>query len=123
MDLDRDNTASTTRTGDAFATNDGMNTTGMNNLSSREDRVYDRDSGGSNFLAFLIGGLVIAVGLLAFLFYDGGNRDVNTTSSTTTQTERPAGTTGSTGTTAAPPAGAGSTTAPATPARPATPAQ
>lgn len=90
------------------------------NVYDRETRVYDRDKRGSNTLAYLIGGLVLALGLLAFLFYDGGNRDVNTTSSTTTQTERPAG---STGTTAAPSTGAGSTPAPATPARPATPAQ
>lgn len=98
------------------------------NVYDRETRVYDRDKRGSNTLAYLIGGLVLALGLLAFLFYDGGNRDVNTTSSTTTQTERPAGSTGttaapSTGTTAAPSTGAGSTPAPATPARPATPAQ
>lgn len=53
----------------------------------------DRESGGSNFLAFLIGGLVIAIGLLAFLFYDGGSttgRDVNTTGSTTPRLEAPA---------------------------------
>ena len=58
----------------------------------REPQVYDRDTGGSNFLAFLIGGLVIAIGLLAFLFYDGGstNRDVSTTSSTTPRIETPA---------------------------------
>jgi hypothetical protein len=57
----------------------------------RETRVYDRDTGGSNFLAFLIGGLVIAIGLLAFLFYDGGNtsRDVSTTGSTTPRIEAP----------------------------------
>jgi len=90
MDLDRDNTASPTRTGDAFGTNNAMNTAGMNNLSDRDEPVYDRDTGGSNFLAFLIGGLVIAVGLLAFLFYDGGNsRDVSTTGSTTPRIERP----------------------------------
>ena len=53
----------------------------------------DRDAGGSNFLAFLVGGLVIAIGLLAFLFYDGGSttgRDVNTTGSTTPRLEAPA---------------------------------
>src|SRR3954470_22398062 len=91
MDLDRDNTISTTRANDAFGTDNGMNTAGMSNLSDRDEPVYDRDTGGSNFLAFLIGGLVIAVGLLAFLFYDGGNgRDVSTTGSTTPRIERPA---------------------------------
>jgi hypothetical protein len=70
---------------------DDLGTTRMDNTSDRETRVYDRDTGGSNFLAFLIGGLVIAVGLLAFLFYDGGNtRDVTTTSSTIPRVEAPA---------------------------------
>jgi hypothetical protein len=88
------------------------------NVYDRETRVYDRDSRGSNTLAYLIGGLVLALGLLAFLFYDGGGSDVNTTSSTGTQTERPAGSTspGATGST-------GSSTAPTAPARPATPQQ
>ena len=72
------------------------------NVYDRETRVYDRDSRGSNTLAYLIGGLVLALGLLAFLFYDGGTGDVNTTSSTGTQTERPAGATS--------PGAAGSTT-------------
>jgi hypothetical protein len=108
MDLDRDNTMSTTPANEAFGTNNGMSTAGMNNLSDRDDRIYDREGGGSNFLAFLIGGLVIAVGLLAFLFYDGGNsRDVSTTGSTTPRIERPA---------------SPSTMAPAAPTRPA-PAQ
>ena len=68
---------------------------------------YNRDAGGSNFLAFLIGGLVIAIGLLAFLFYDGGStsgRDVNTTGSTTPRLEAPA-----------------TPTTPTTPSRPANP--
>ena len=59
----------------------------------QDSRPYERESGGSNFLAFLIGGLVIAIGLLAFLFYDGGSttgRDVNTTGSTTPRLEAPA---------------------------------
>jgi hypothetical protein len=76
MDMDRGNNLGTTRPETVY---------------DREVRVTDRDTGGSNFLAFLIGGLVIAVGLLAFLFYDGGNtRDVTTTSSTTPRIERPA---------------------------------
>jgi hypothetical protein len=84
------------------------------NVYNRETNVYEREGRGSNTLAYLIGGLVIALGLLAFLFYDGGDRDVSTTGSTGTQTEssRP----GSTGTGST---GAGSTTAPARPASPA----
>ena len=72
------------------------------NVYDRETRVYDSDTRGSNTLAYLIGGLVLALGLLAFLFYDRGGNDVNTTASTGTQTERPA--------------------APTTPANPAAPA-
>jgi hypothetical protein len=75
MDMDRDNNLSMART---------------NTVHDRDTWVYERDTGGSNFLAFLIGGLVIAVGLLAFLFYDGGNtRDVTTTGSLTPRIERP----------------------------------
>lgn len=46
--------------------------------------VFQSDTGRSNFVAFLIGGLVIGVGLIAFLFYDDANisgRDVTTTGS------------------------------------------
>lgn len=94
MDMDRDNNLGRTR-GDT--------------VYDRETRVYDRDTGGSNFLAFLIGGLVIAVGLLAFLFYDGGTtRDVTTTGSTMPRIERPA-------------APARDSIAPAAPSRPAAP--
>jgi hypothetical protein len=93
MDMDRDKDFDTTRT---------------NTMYDRETRIYDRDTGGSNFLAFLIGGLVIAVGLLAFLFYDGGNtRDVTTTGSVTPRIERPAPNLGG--------------AAPSTPTRPAAP--
>jgi hypothetical protein len=75
MDMDRDNSLETNRTRSVL---DG------------DTRVYERDAGASNFMAFLIGGLVIAVGLLAFLFYDGGNtRDVTTTGSVP-RIERPA---------------------------------
>ena len=81
------------------------------NVYDRETRVYDPDTRGSNTLAYLIGGLVIALGLLAFLFYDGGSRDVSTTGSTATQTERPAGATNP----------SGMTPAPAPPSAPATP--
>ena len=84
------------------------------NVYDRETRVYDRDTRGSNTLAYLIGGLVLALGLLAFLFYDGSGRDVSTTASTGTQTERPMGSTGST----TAPARPTSPSAPGAPARP-----
>jgi hypothetical protein len=87
MDMDRDN----------------LTTNRTETVYDRDTTVYDRDRGGSNFLAFLIGGLVIAVGLLAFLFYDGGTTEPATTGSTTTM-ERP-------------------TTAPTTPSTPTSPAR
>ena len=91
MDLDRDKQLGASHADPAFDGATAVNTTGMNPLSNQDSRVYDRDTGGSNFLAFLIGGLVIAVGLLAFLFYDGGNtRDVTTTGSLTPRVEHPA---------------------------------
>lgn len=73
-------------------------------LQDRETRVYDRDMPRkSNTLAYLIGGLVLALGLLAFLFYDGNRTgDVSTTGSTSTQTERPAAPMGTTPATPAP---------------------
>jgi hypothetical protein len=89
---------------------DTMNTTGTNTSYDRDSTAYDSDRGGSNFWAFLIGGLVIAIGLMAFLFYDGGSttgRDVNTTSSTTPRLEAPAT--------------PSSPSAPAAPSRPANP--
>ena len=88
---------------------DTMNTTGTT-AYDRDSTTYDTDRGGSNFWAFLVGGLVIAIGLLAFLFYDGGSttgRDVNTTSSTTPRLEAPAT--------------PSSPSAPAAPSRPANP--
>ena len=84
------------------------------NVYDRETRVYDRDTHrGSNTLAYLIGGLVLALGLLAFLFYDGGSNEPSTTGSTSTQSERPA----------SPSTPAPAPATPATPARPAAPAQ
>jgi hypothetical protein len=83
------------------------------NVYNRETNVYDNSSRGSNTLAYVIGGLVIALGLLAFLFYDGGS-EPTTTGSTGTQTESSAPRTGSGAT-------GGSSTAPATPAAPMTP--
>jgi len=92
---------------------DDLNTTGVTSTYDR-DTVSDR--GGSNFWAFLVGGLVIAIGLLAFLFYDGSSttgRDVSTTGSTTPRVESPARPT-------TPPA---TPSTPAAPAAPATPAR
>jgi hypothetical protein len=92
---------------------DALNTTGVTSTYDR-DTVSDR--GGSNFWAFLVGGLVIAIGLLAFLFYDGGSttsRDVSTTGSTTPRVESPARPT----TPPATPSTPASPSAPATPAR------
>jgi hypothetical protein len=88
MAIDRD--PNLTSHGSSMHDRDTMGTTSTNTVYDRDTRVHDRDSGGSNFLAFLIGGLVIAVGLLAFLFYDGGSRDVSTTGSTTPRIESPA---------------------------------
>ncbi|QFU16247.1 hypothetical protein [Microvirga thermotolerans] len=91
------------------------------NLYNRENEVYDREARGSNTLAYLIGGLVIALGLLAFLFYDGGNRDVSTTGSTTapqTQTAPSSPNSPNAG-----PTGSGSTTAPAAPSTGSAPKQ
>jgi len=85
------------------------------NVYNRETNVYDNTGRGSNTLAYVIGGLVIALGLLAFLFYDGGSNEPSTTGSTAGQTQSSSPSTGSTGSGAA----GGSTTAPATPTTPA----
>ena len=49
---------------------------------------YDEDAGRSNFAAFLLGGIVIAGGLLAFLYYDTANlsRDDGLTTGSITRT-------------------------------------
>ncbi|NIX77203.1 hypothetical protein [Microvirga terricola] len=57
------------------------------NLYNRDADLYETETRGSNTLAYLIAGLVVALGLLAFLFYSGGNREPTTTGSTPTQTE------------------------------------
>ncbi len=57
------------------------------NVYNRETNVYDNTGRGSNTLAYVIGGLVVALGLLAFLFYDGGSNEPSTTGSTGTPTE------------------------------------
>jgi hypothetical protein len=94
MELDRDKNLDTTRTDGLVGTERmdrevGMNTGGTTGPTQTTSH-YDRDSGRSNFLAYLIGGLVIAVGLMAFLFYDGGNQDVSTTGSTRPSVQTPA---------------------------------
>ena len=104
MNADRDNT--------------NLNRTDTTTTSTHTGNARVYDAAGStdgtrrsNYLPYLIGGLVIALGLLGFLFYDGGSvGDVNTTSSTTT-------------TQGAPATGTGTTTAPATPTTPPRPAQ
>src|SRR3954466_11654913 len=114
MDMDRHADLGLTRPNSMADRGPPLASTPMNSANARDTVVYDRDTGGSNFLAFLIGGLVIAVGLLAFLFYDGGNsRDVTTTRSTTPRIERPASP--ATPVTPAKPAPAPAPSAPATP--------
>ena len=90
---------------------------GQDTTTTGNTKVYDTGVAvgrrtGSNYLPYLIGGLVVALGLLAFLFYDGGNtsRDVSTTGSTTQSAP-------ATGTVTAPTPPAATT--PATPTTPA----
>ena len=113
MAMDRNDDLGMTRPNMMADRDPTLDSTRMNSAYDRDTVVYDRDdTGGSNFLAFLIGGLVIAVGLLAFLFYDGGDsRDVTTTGSTTPRIERPASP-------ATPMAPAPSAPAPSAPANP-----
>jgi hypothetical protein len=85
------------------------------NVYNRETNISTTDGRGSNTLAYVIGGLVIALGLLAFLFYDGGSNEPSTTGSTAGQTQSSSPSTGTTGSGAA----GGSTTAPAAPTTPA----
>ena len=93
------------------------------NVFNRETNIYEREGRGSNTLAYLIGGLVVALGLLAFLFYDGGSRDVNTTGSTAPQTETaPASPTPNSSPPSTPMSPAPASPAPAAPASPTTPA-
>ncbi|MGO4526600.1 LPXTG cell wall anchor domain-containing protein [Microvirga sp. 2MCAF35] len=87
------------------------------NVYNRETNVYDNTGRGSNTLAYVIGGLVVALGLLAFLFYDGGSNEPSTTGSTGTQTQSSSPSTGSTA-----PVTPTTPSAPAAPASPASPA-
>lgn len=60
----------------------------------------DSDTGRSNFVAFLLGGVVIAGGLLAFLYYDSDNmstRDITTGSIVSLERSAPAPETGLSG--------------------------
>ncbi len=99
--------------GSTMYDHDDLNTAGTTNMAYDRETLDTGRRGGSSFWPFLLGGLVIALGLLGFLFYDGGgtSRDVSTTGSTTTQS---APATGSV-TTPTPPAA----TAPAAPTTPA----
>jgi len=90
------------------------------NVYNRETNVYDNAGRGSNTLAYVIGGLVVALGLLAFLFYDGGSNEPSTTGSTGTQTESSSPSTRSTA--PATPAAPAAPAAPATPSSPSAPA-
>lgn len=89
------------------------------NVYDRETNIYESEGRSSNTLAYLIGGLVVALGLLAFLFYDGGSRDVSTTGSTAPQTQTSPAMPSAPATPASP---APMAPAPAAPAAPATPA-
>src|SRR3954451_25456950 len=73
MAMDRNDDLGMTRPNSMADRDPTLDSTRLNSAYDRDAVVYDRDTGGSNFLAFLIGGLVIAVGPLAFLFYEGGN--------------------------------------------------
>ncbi len=71
---------------------------------SASDRILDDydDTGSerSNFVAFLLGGVVIAGGLLAFLYYDSDNmstRDITTGSIVSLERSAPAPETGLSG--------------------------
>lgn len=58
--------------------------TGSTSADEGHDSLYENNTGRSNFVAFLLGGVVISGGLLAFLYYDSDNlasRDLMTTGS------------------------------------------
>ncbi len=100
--------------GSTMYDHDDLNTAGTTNMAYDRETLDTGRRGGSSFWPFLLGGLVIALGLMAFLFYDGGStRDVTTTGSTTPRVETPA----------TPSAPRPTQTAPASPGAPATPAR
>src|SRR3954471_7089249 len=91
MAMDRNDDLGMTRPNSMAERDPTLDSTHLNSAYDRDTVVYDRDTGGAKFLVFLVCGLGIAVGLIAFLYYDGGNsRDVTTTGSTTPRIERPA---------------------------------
>lgn len=64
------------------------------------DGYEEADTGRSNFVAFLLGGVVIAGGLLAFLYYDSdtmSTRDITTGSIVPLERSAPAPETGLSG--------------------------
>ena len=54
-------------------------------ISEQDINTLDHDAGHSNYIAFVLGGLMISVGLLAFVLFDSSapnmGRDVMTTGS------------------------------------------
>ncbi|KAA2235308.1 hypothetical protein [Salinarimonas soli] len=76
---------------------------------------YDRPAHRSNAMAYIIGGLIIALGLLAFLVYGGTDNGPGATGSTTARDSMETGARG-------PTPNAGATGAQRTPTAPATPA-
>jgi hypothetical protein len=88
------------------------------NVYDRGTRVYDSERRGTNTIPYLIGGLVIALGVLAFLFYPGyrNNGDVSTTGSI--GSDRPSASAPANPENSSPSTG---TPGPAAPARPANP--
>ncbi len=92
------------------------------NVYNRETNVYDNTGRGSNTLAYVIGGLVVALGLLAFLFYDGGSNEPSTTGSTAPTTQSSPSTSPSAPMTPATPSSPAAPASPASPAAPSAPA-
>ena len=70
----------------ALDTRNNLSSTGPEFELRDDDRFtgYDNEHGRSHFGAFLMGGLVVTAGLLAFLYYDGetpngrGNNELTT---------------------------------------------
>ncbi|MET0429700.1 MAG: hypothetical protein ABW026_14545, partial [Microvirga sp.] len=52
--------------------------------------VRDLETSRTNTFTYVVSGLIIALGLLAFLFYDGGSRDASTTGSVSVPPDRTA---------------------------------
>jgi hypothetical protein len=86
----------------------------MTSPSTSFDSSYDRPAQRSNAMAYIIGGLIIALGLLAFLVYGGMDDGPGATGSTTARDTMETGSRG-------PTPNAGSTGEMRTPTAPATP--